>query len=107
VEEPLAAQLEWWGNSSICLRFDVLVVIEEAGAELSARGALTAGMLAEIVSVEAWDLLNGMSPYFRLVFEDGSAFEVEVQRPAAQGCFRLTECDAQPFRHGESTVPTL
>jgi hypothetical protein len=107
VEEPLAAQLEWWGNSSICLRFDVLVVIEEAGAELSARGALTAETLNGFESVEAWELLSGMSPFFRLVFEDGSAFEVEVQRLADRARFRLTECDAPQFRHVEMTVPIL
>jgi hypothetical protein len=107
MEETLAAQLEWWGNSTICLRFDVQVVIKEAGAELSARGALTAGMLTDFASVEAWDLLNGMSPYFRLAFEDGSAFEVEVQRLAAQGCFRLAERAVQRFRNVEMTVPIL
>ncbi|MBO3734052.1 hypothetical protein [Glycomyces niveus] len=105
MEEPLAAQLEWWGNSNICLRFDVQLVIEEAGAELVARGALKA--LAGSASAEAWELLNGMSPYFRLVFEDGSVFEVEVQRLAAQGCSRLAECDVQRFRHVEMSVPVL
>jgi hypothetical protein len=107
VDKPLAAQLEWWGNSTICLRFNVLVVIEEAGAELFARGALTAETVTDSESAEAWNLLNGMSPYFRLVFEDGSVFEVEVQRLAAQGCFRLAECDVQRFRHVEMTVPVL
>lgn len=107
MEESLAAQLEWWGNSAICLRFDVLVVIEETDAGLSARGALTAGTLTDSESVEVWDQLNGMSPYFRLAFEDGSTFEVEVQRLAAQGCFQLTECDVQRFRNVEMTVPIL
>jgi hypothetical protein len=40
VEEPLAARLEWWGNSSIRVAFEVLVTVEESNAELTAHGVL-------------------------------------------------------------------
>jgi hypothetical protein len=38
MEETFAAQLEWWGNAAVCMRFDVLVAIEERNADLAARG---------------------------------------------------------------------
>jgi hypothetical protein len=91
VEETFAAQLEWWGNLTVCMRFDVLVTIEERNADLAARGRLADGALADGEAVEMWNLLCEASPFFRLVFEDESAFEVAVGQGDRAGEFTLTE----------------
>jgi hypothetical protein len=61
------------------MRFDVQVAIEERNADLAARGWLAAEALDDGGTVEMWNLLREASPFFRLVFEDGSAFEVVVR----------------------------
>jgi hypothetical protein len=91
VEEPLAAQLEWRGNSSIRLTFEVLVTVEESNGELTARGVLAEQVLADPEAVEAWELLSEGSPYFRLAFDDGSVFATVVWRTGAAGRFNLSE----------------
>lgn len=73
------------------MRFGVLVTVEEGGAELSACGELAGVDLADLEVVEEWELLCEASPYFRLAFTDGSAFEVVVQRTGGGGSFSLTE----------------
>lgn len=89
MEEPLAAPLEWWGNPSFCLTFEVLVTVEESNGELTAQ--LAEQVLADPEAVAVWGLLIEGSPYFRLVFEEGSVFEVAVARTGVAGGFGLTE----------------
>ncbi|GAA2170251.1 hypothetical protein [Glycomyces lechevalierae] len=92
MEETFAAQLEWWANSTICMRFDVLITIEERSADLAARGRLADDALADGEAVEIWDLLCEASPFFRLAFEDGSAFEVVLRAGNRPGEFTVSEC---------------
>ncbi|SDL00687.1 hypothetical protein SAMN05216298_2238 [Glycomyces sambucus] len=91
MEEPLAAQLEWWGNPNLCLTFGVLVTVEESNSELTAHGALAEQVLADPEAVEVWEMLVEGSPYFHLVFEECSVFEVVVARTGVVGGFSLTE----------------
>jgi hypothetical protein len=97
MKETLAAQLEWWGNSTVCMRFDVLVAIEERNADMAARGWLAADSLDDGAPVEMWSLLCAVSPHFRLVFEDGSDFEVKLQQGDRTHEFKLTECGSESF----------
>lgn len=91
MEETLAVQLEWRGNSSLCLRFESMVTVEETVGELRVHGVLAEQVLADPDSVEMWKLLCEGSPYFRLVLEDGSDFEVVLQTSGQSGGFSLRE----------------
>lgn len=91
MEETLAVQLEWRGNSSVCPRFEAMVRAEETAGQLRMHGALAEQVLADPDSVELWKLLGKGSPYFRLVFEDGSDFEVVLQASGEVGGFSLRE----------------
>jgi hypothetical protein len=68
-----------------------MVKSEEATGQLMVHGALAEQLLADPDSVELWKLLCEGSPYFRLVFEDGSDFEVVLQASGQAGGFSLRE----------------
>jgi hypothetical protein len=65
---------------------------------LSATGQLTLEELGDPNIVKGWELLGTIDPVFRLVFDDGSDFEVHVNPGFETGAFELTEYAGRPIR---------
>lgn len=92
-------KLEWWANRSTCLgSFAAHIEIHERVSDLSATGRLAVEALNDPNTLKGWCLLCSIDPVFRLVFEDGSDFEVQVDPGAETGAFELTEYTAGPTR---------
>ncbi len=67
----------------------------ESGSRCSAQGSLNPELLADPGSIEVWGLLCEGSPYFTVIFDDGSEFEVALRQSGTPGEFTLTECDRE------------
>lgn len=92
-------KLEWWANRSTCLgSFAAHIEILECPSGLSATGRLTLEELGDPDIVKGWELLGIIDPVFRLVFDDGSDFEVQVSPGFGTGAFELTEYAGGPIR---------
>ncbi|WP_158299849.1 hypothetical protein [Glycomyces paridis] len=98
-------RLEWWANRSMCLgAFDARIEVVERPEGLSAGGALTAAECGDPLAIEAWNLFRAVEPVFKLVFEDGSDFEVEVEPGPGAGGFRATEYLGSRTRRVELSI---
>jgi hypothetical protein len=92
-------KLEWWANRSTCLGiFTAHIEVHERQAGLIAAGVLTVEELGDPEAVKNWELLCAIDPIFRLIFEDGSDFEVRVDPSDKTGAFELTEHTGGPAR---------
>lgn len=94
-----SVKLEWWANRSTCFgSFAARIEIHERPLGLRATGVLTAKELNDPEAVKGWELLCVIDPVFRLIFEDGSDFEVQVAPGVAAGAFELAEYTGGPVR---------
>lgn len=97
MDSSAPVKLEWWANPWTCLgSFAALIEVHEQPSGLSATGTLTAGNLDDPETVKGWDLLCAIDPVYRLIFEDGSDFEVRVDPGHETGSFELTEHPSGP-----------
>lgn len=93
-------KLEWWANRSTCLgSFAARIEIHERSSGLTAAGVLADEDLNDPEAVKGWELLCSVDPVFRLVFEDGSDFEVRVEPGAETEAFELVEYTGGPSRN--------
>jgi hypothetical protein len=74
------------------------LAIHERSSGLTVTGVLAGEDLNGPEAVTGWELLCSVDPVFRLVFEDGSDFEVRVEPGAETGAFELVECTGGPTR---------
>jgi hypothetical protein len=78
--------------------FPAHIEILERLSGLSATGKLTVETLDDPNAVKEWELLCTIDPVYRLVFDDGSDFEVQVSPGSETGSFQLTEYAGGPIR---------